>query len=624
MEQQQPFSSGSPFLSFLSSRAPPSPGAIASAPASPVLLGSPPQPTSPGFPPSQPIPLPIQPRTQVQNDLYEVVETGVPEIKIYTYSADSPHLAQLHSQKILGDVYVRKDKLINYMKIRELYPDLYPSLEFELKLIVGIKERVSMIVNYGGNSGQRYGAKYSRLIEACNRLYVSDMLSTLLNYAHSSGEMSSRYGNYGSNNDSIAEATKLIETQRLRSSENTPFLRTAEWILAQYREAGFTWRYFMFYNEKSTAAQPGLGRIPITPDIFEAGAGSFPLDRYAQDWDFVATGRTIRNSRYPWSDPERGTRAPPFSAWNKYALLQAIVKSGLAVPFPGRGGIRGKKSVGIARASVNLPPKPRGQYRDYLSLSLEGYQKSKEEYESGDVHTNLFAYIALYRKLFNTLSYIDWSKAFQLGIVSPSKIYQMGAEFGLDSRMPPQEILSRIQEICTKRTCMAKEIAQLVPHQATAITYQPNSAWVRPVTRYQFADAGMTLTKPYEQFVFIRKVCEDDSIDKEQFLRKMEVAGMANMIPPNTDEYSKADLCEYLIETVGYQAQKYERLFFSCSDPDINIQSILNTLKTMELDFLVKNMDMQTITKEKLCEAVNNYLNLLLEAKGRDVARSSP
>ncbi len=529
------------------------------------------------------------PRTKMQQTPEPIEVRNFPDlgIKLKIYApGDLLFLRPKLQAKLTKSVHMDANQLRDYTKIREMFPDLYPSLEFELEVIASAKH-------------------YLRELK---KLHYNKQIDVQARYASNTFRPENLLNHLPYNEDMPAEVIK--ERER---------------IVQMYENAGFTYRYFMYYNENSPAAQASLGRIPITPNIFEAGATAFPLHRYAHDWDFVANDVTIRNADYPWVDDQTGTRAPPFSSWNRQNLIRAIEKSGLVVRFGERSGDgKGQKSIGVRRSHVNLPPrKVKSRYASVVGINLENYNMSRDRYNRLGFPTNLYAYIALYRKLFKTLSYIDWEKAVRMNIVPLQKIASMATEFGLNPRLPPLEIVQRIQEISAKRMDMARHIAELVPAQATAVIFQPNSAWLKPVTRYQFADANMILERPYEQFVLVKTLCQNATVSKQEFLRKLEIAGMANMVPPGMDvdpNYSKSDVCDYLSEHIGYKASKFENLFFDCADPDIDMQSIFNTLENMELDGIIKDLDRSTLTKDRLCEVVNNYLRLLLEAKARTIA----
>lgn len=514
---------------------------------------------------------------------------------------------------------------IDYVEIRRRYPDAYPPMDFEIMITAEAKRRVSEILSLFDefdpstleNPRPLFAGRESfyrkRLISSVNRLDVRELLENLL-LSHPD-----RFSMEEMMRDKIWKDYSMDHTEeRIRERPwEVKLEQLIEWILEQYESAGFTWRYFMFYNANAPSTQASQGLIRITPDIFEAGTGDYEAASYLEQWDTIAKYRTTPLLALSKENPSQRIYAP-FTTWSKESITKAIFDSGLALPVRDGPIKYGIKNYGIRREMVKLEPLPRGPFRNYVPINLEGL-----DYKYYNPRENLWVYITVYRKLFNTMNYINWQKVFESGFLVDKRVPLLADEFGLNTRITREELWKRINEITEKRTRIAREIAELVPHRAEEVTYQPNSVWLKPVSRYRFADAGMTLTKPYEQFVFIKMLCEDDSVDKDQLLRKLEVAGMSHLFPGDPNDYEKHDICDYLIEHIGKDASKYERLFFSCNDPDVNIQSILNTLKTMELESIIKNLDLNTITKDDLCRVINNYLNLLLEAKARNVAELS-
>ncbi len=516
----------------------------------------------------------------------EEFDTSIPGMKLLVvngslqfYPVPFPH------------VYVRKDFLKRYTSIRQQFPDVYPPLDFELNIIHLAKTWLVKYAQELQDSGY-----YTNLVDCSNKLKI-ELLVFYLQVSTIQYDSLETYESW------LKPETPTLEGKLLYE------------ILELYRNAGYTYRYFMFYNAKSPLVQCSLNTIAITPDIFEAGVGIFPVENYPEQWEKLAKYRTAPefNNRYDPSDVPVG--AAPFTTWTKISIVNAIINSGLTVPV--RPGQRrpGTKNIAVRRASVKLPPLERGPYREYMSLNLENTDPA--------VRCKIddsWVYITLYRKLMGTLDYINWTNVFMRGLLPDAKLPLLAREYGLGENVSRPELKSRIIEIGTKRSQMAQQIAELLPLQSQAIIYQPNSAWLKPVTRYQFSESGMTLTHPYEQFVFIKELCSNENVDKEVMLRKLEVAGMRLLIPNGLEEYSKADLCAYLLEHIGRQASQFENLFFACADPDITIQSILNTLRVMELEGITKDLDLETITKDNLCTVINNYLRLLLEAKARSVA----
>lgn len=553
----------------------------------------------------------------------EIIDSPVPGMKIILWE----HGGQIHeltrTQKILDDVIIYKGRYENYMAIRQAYPDAYVSLEFDLRILSEVK-------------------RVFREIETPLRSALESLsLQMADEEGRSSAVYSSLYGFYTVSNqlnqdELIMHLDMLSDPDfyniRLRIDEaslqpitafTTRFEVFKRWVQASYEAAGYTWRYFMYYNANSPAVQPSLGKIKLSPNVFEVGVTGFPIAHYPATLEFLdkksrGISWTTDNPNF-LSTPEdilrgKGDRAPPFTSWTKIDIINAIHDAGLATPTGGH-----LKKFGVLRSTAKLGPDAASFPKPFKQYIHVGIEPERENYVNRS-----WTYIALYRRLFNTMSYVNWTKAFREGLVGDRDLPKVAEEFGLDPSLPPAELKRRIQEVSEKRVQLSTEIASLIPAQSELILYQPASIWLKPVTRYQFRDAGPVLQNPYEQFVAVTALCQDQSIDTKEFMLKIEAAGMVRMLPPNTEGLDKTELCDYLLDQINYQADKYERLYFDCNDPDISMQSILNSLDTMELRGIVKDLDLTKIQKVDLCRIINKYLDILMETKALQAIGKGP
>jgi hypothetical protein len=137
------------------------------------------------------------------------------------------------------------------------------------------------------------------------------------------------------------------------------------------------------------------------------------------------------------------------------------------------------------------------------------------------------------------------------------------------------------------------------------------------------AEGMMKLDHPYEKVVFVTALCQDDSVNTTELLRRMNNAGLGYLVNDigGVQTMAKKDLCDHIIGGLQFEAEKYEFLFYDCRDAAISKRHILNTLAMMDLTSILANIDVNKASKGDICDIINKYLQVLMEAKGLTLAQ---
>lgn len=486
----------------------------------------------------------------------------------------------------LTTIWMNRRAYQKYNAIRDMYPDVYPPLELEVRIMKNIYRRIHEYWIQLQDASLDRALRYLRSFELYNTMKILNLL------------MTERKLIPGKDYE-IAVETQTEEEQEMYAA--VPIDEILREIGHEYAAAGYVWRYFMFYNANSSFVQANLGNVELKPDIFEAFAKS-PIDKYDKNV------KILRDDYYIGYDDKPKA---PFVGWRKKDLFDAIKKSGLW-----------KEDTVVRISSKGVETKGEGIPTKDLKIKQRGYRttvRALAKYPS----ENMTYYETLYRLIFNTLTYVNWGKICGMKLVNLTELRRIGSrEFGipLSSKFDYGRLCTEIGKAAELRRGLPKQIATLLPFQSQIVKFQPTGApWLDTLTRYEFTE-GEALVKPYAQFVAVSSWCQDETVDKTELLNRLRIKKMSYMLPQNLEPYSKDEICAHLIEEIQVQAEKYEYIFFDCSDPAIEKRHILNTLAIMELGGVLKDVDIANVTKEELCGIVNNYISLLQETKALTIA----
>jgi len=427
--------------------------------------------------------------------------------------------------------------------------------------------------------------------------------------------------------DVDAGVTNFIKVGRRRESssefitnEVIPFVTDA------YRQLGFDRTYFGFVNLQNPYVMAKMGKIPLRADTFEAFAF---FDRAPDAYAALNGKLTSQGARtscfgsaHRWLPLRtQGGWSPmrKMGGWKKLDLFNAIKSSGLLkdVTQLKRFG-RQKQTMGITFKDLGIPPSGRDQ------MILPGFASTP--------YLALCYYETIYRKIFSTLDFINWPLLCKLNAVSLEGIRTIAIEH-YDAN-PAMVANASIGDICAfvgeqsrKRLELTEELALTLAREAQTtqqgFTHRPGSRWVAPPTM-QLMAGGQTPIAPnddYRMYLRIKAYCEDDTVTKENLIGYTIGLRIRDMLPENLDTFTKADICDHLLDILLPRAEKYEAILFDCSDPAIKVRHILNAANTMGLGAIFPK-DITRLTKERACEIITNYIALLQQATAPTVAQT--
>lgn len=405
------------------------------------------------------------------------------------------------------------------------------------------------------------------------------------------------------------------------TEENDQFIEeVAQMIKLTYEGLGYEWSYFGFVKRDHPLRMSKTGRVPLKPNTFEA-FGLFYLapNRYIEMQDDInATHRRKKNGRQSCFTGNLNHDIPKMGGWKKQDLFEAIKRSGLWKDISGlkrQVGIKGlTTTMGIAFKDLGLAdPNPRQQI--VRGLATQPYM-------------SLCYYETLYRRIYSTNDYIDWPLLCKLGAITLENIRK--AAVGMYAAKPEQVANASAGEICRyvietsrKRTELTKRLALATQERQEDFVGQPGSRWIQPETMQRRGPLGEIVSQPandYQLYQAVKQYCQDQNITKEQMLAYAEALNIRSYLPDTVEQYSKADLCEYLLDFLLPRAERYESVLVDCADPAIGVRHILNAATIMELGAIFPK-DVSKLTKEAACEILSNYIKLLRDNAGLNFAR---
>lgn len=383
-----------------------------------------------------------------------------------------------------------------------------------------------------------------------------------------------------------------------------PSLETLDVLIVEineaYNEQGYTRTYFGWINAANMYVRAKEGEIPLRPDTFEA-ASVLSHESYKNIIRSLENTRRSTGIAFPaWK------QNPRYLGWKKEDLFEAIKSSGLMrdkakINYKGKGH---KESKVILWRDIGID-KP----GHVVGLDLTPYMP-------------YYYYDAIYRKLHNTGSFINWSylcrkKLVDIHTLRHFAVKDFDLSYAQVKKMKIPELCATLTRISNERTQITEDIAKSVANdaiwQSQAIILQPGSPWVKPQSEY-----FMRVTDPLEQYKLLKDGCENAGT-KDDLIQLTTRMGVRNILPDNLEPYTKDAICEYLLETYLPKAEKYESVAIDCQNPHIRKRNIINTAQIMGLGGILPQ-DLSELSKEDVCRIIMNYVNLLRESKDLTLA----
>lgn len=536
---------------------------------------------------------PVSPRDRPVAEELHFIHQGIPvgflpkpdEKVIFTLAKATPTIPY---------IFIDLTKMEKRLRIRREYPGVYPSLQLDAELAAAVYK---FFYDLWKQTNDPWYAEF---------LYLPVLGAVGLLYYHIV---------YILDDDVIpnpwtpnpAEQVKKAFTlprypgprvlRGLTVDRKNALLSVKTYIEEFYRSNGFAWHYFIAVNEKDPRVQANLGLLELTPKNFELG--SFSLDRAQEALNHLRTRGTIRTD---------DQHTAPYVGWTYDHLISAIKKSGLAEP----DGRILRSKVGVGHTN----------YAAWWQIHVAGLT------HSGPKWLPKLYYETLYRKFFDTLSYLDWSTACATPHVGVSYLRTIANEaFGLPAsdlkKMNKEAVCAALTKAAAARREFAQSLKEHLPFQSQAVLLQPGSRWVGTrIAQTQAQMGDVQITHPYERMVYIRALCEDPKVDTEMLIRKLGTVGMGDLVSRvNTVGRTKAELCEFFLERLTADAEKFEFIFVDCRNPAISKRHILQTLAVMELSGIFKNVDTEKATKAEICAIVESYIQVLMEDRALTLAQ---
>lgn len=160
----------------------------------------------------------------------------------------------------------------------------------------------------------------------------------------------------------------------------------------------------------------------------------------------------------------------------------------------------------------------------------------------------------MYRKIFETPIYVDWSKLCPHKLLDFSSLKAVAeSEFGMKmetvNKMTYSELCSYLTNESTKRRNLQQRIAYEAKSRAVEIIEQPGSRWVIPESR-GFAPGTMhersapqILSEIYDR---IEKLCDDPEKEKDELMAVIDIMGIPGEESFDPDKLSNEEICQYI------------------------------------------------------------------------------
>lgn len=401
---------------------------------------------------------------------------------------------------------------------------------------------------------------------------------------------------------------------------NVKLLRDVVEVIKQiYASLGYDFSYFGFVRRDHPLRMAKTGKVPLKPNTFEAfGLFKFAPEKYLEV-TAALNGRNFegRTSCFRAVDSD----IPRMAGWSKQDLFEAIKRSGLW-----------KDVSGLKRITYTTDPEIRRMGISMKDLGLTPSHNGQEVVRGLGrlLYMPLCYYEALYRKVYATNDYIDWPLLCQVGAVSARTIAKVAVELyqateAQVANASTAEICAYVTETARKRQQVTKSLALATQEALEGFVARPGSRWVQPSTLQRRGPLGEFISQPtndYQLYQAVQQYCKNPQLSKDQLLGYTVALNIRSYLPDNVAQYSKNDLCEYLLDFLLPRAQKYESVLVQCDDPAVGVRQILNAATIMELEGVFPK-DVTQLSKKEACRIIANYIKLLREGVDLNVARQS-
>lgn len=350
-----------------------------------------------------------------------------------------------------------------------------------------------------------------------------------------------------------------------------------ERIKRRYNEAGYEHTYFCWVKPNSIYLQAMRDELPLTPENFEL-ASQTSLALYTEWLEAIA--ERLFTDLIPYAIDEFKPKSAryggqfPFPGWRKNALKEAIENSGLMVrgiipnPFAGHDTLGPYETDILPIQALRLvpqPPPPLSQSEiDYAEMDgnypvpTSAIITHEDPYQVKSLPRTY--YETLYRRLFNTLKYVDWRGLCRNLNLDPAVLRFIAVQdFGLNrARVQTMDLTALCQElyqVSEHRKTLIQQIAAEAAELAPAVIYQPGSVYVRP-------EKFVTSRKPPQYvsgFEKITRACQDPKTSKNLLVFLATTLGVRELLPEDLSTISQAKMCQIL--------QRYVELLESTRRP---------------------------------------------------------
>jgi len=456
----------------------------------------------------------------------------------------------------------------NSDRIKQLFPDLFPSDEFHVSIRQAIYIKVLNVFRKYPNR------KHQKILE-----YIQNP----------------QFGLSVSHNDMVRTNTGLGDPiyEQIQKEINDA-----------YRARGYEYYYFGWINPKNPYFMAKRGTIPLRPDTFEVGTF---LTVYPSEYREVL--RKIKSGSYQqYCQNSRSDKLYSYNylGWKKSELQQAILNSGLVSSEPYKTDPN-RRRTGIKWKN--------------LDINIKGFAPSLSKRDGWvdypTPYLKMCYWDTIYRKFFNTTSFINWPYLCSNRIIDYNTLKKIAQEdFGLPynqiKRMKYGDICNRLSEISEQKQEMAKSISKLTKPAASQIILRPYSPWVSPPSRQLFKE-GAKLRDPLDIYNSLVTVCESNPTKVELIQHAVNI-GVRNLLPVDLSPYPTESICEFLLEDAKQKAEAYGRIEFDCSNPHIDKINIINSATIMGLGGVLPK-DLSNLSKEDICNIISDYIRILRTTK---------
>jgi len=357
----------------------------------------------------------------------------------------------------------------------------------------------------------------------------------------------------------LAELNTLIDIFGLQT-KLTDYLISH--IFQDFKQYGYVYQYFGFMNINNDLVKARLGELVLTPQTFELGVTT-SLSNYEEILHTMNICRPFllnfnpRNMQCgPLSDlyclpilPKSNCRKnAAIPGWTKKALREAIINSGL--------GITDEKTDIMYFPADPILLKVTNTYKN----TLPGIFNNVNRYVphrvgmpaihdiEGQAYMPRAYYEALYRKIYNTPVYINWSTYCETQEPKYLNLIKFMAINDFDFK--PSEIRNlKFSELCEllndesmRRRKFLTSLANKAIELAPEIIYQPGSIFVKPeIFKKQVIEKEL---KPEYQEIY--NLCQDPQVTKGYLIYISELLGIRNYLPKNLYITSKEKICHII------------------------------------------------------------------------------